>query len=281
MRKEKGHAGCQVAISGRLVISAYVYGILFAILASTSVARSSTVYSSASDQRIVIAADSLIVERVSGKTSRLCKIMQSDSYFFAAVGDYLVPGFNVFKIITQALGGAGTFTEKFSTLESSLALSIPVLVESVRKNDREQYQKWLGGSPPVEIVLATVEHGQLILATWGQVLKADGRLDEPYKSFCRSAQAGSCDHVSGSQFTTRRYMEEHPIESGHQRLHFPTGYAIFSVELEIEGNRAEVGPPISALEITNQRVRWIPGFQGICPAIVSLDRTTRSTDKKK
>lgn len=74
-----------------------------------------------------------------------------------------------------------------------------------------------------------------------------------------AVEQGGCTSTCRLYSRKRGHRHSHQIESARQRLLAPIGYAIFSVELEIERNKAEVGPPISALKITNKGARWVPG----------------------
>lgn len=132
------------------------------ILTENSLATSVLVVET-EDNVIFLAADALQTETLTGRTSRICKIIRlSGSTYWAAASNFYKTsaGFDVEEIVAS-IGTQGTVDAKMQRFVAAVKAPLTQQVALLKTVDPEEYGRYLAGThTPLEIVFVGIENGK-------------------------------------------------------------------------------------------------------------------------
>jgi hypothetical protein len=239
---------------------------LIALLPLDSKATTVTLYWDT--ERIVIGSDSKI--RFSGKSSEICKIIESNGVFFVIDGvrSNSSVKFDAYAIAERSLSPTGSplpLAEKVRAFERAMVDPLIRVIEWSKINDPIMYSGWLRTDPPVQAAFATVENGKLALITTRFQVDAQGKLEPPFHYF-------QTDRFP-TGFVPRGAFERSYRESWVEFLHQfgPVEATRRFIQRQITKSPELVGPPIAVVEITRKGTIWRSA--GSCATSPQSDRS--------
>jgi len=214
--------------------------------------------------RILIGTDSLW-RGWSGRTLRtgtMCKIdTERPNCIFAVVGfvQERKTGFNPNQYARSACAAHLSLLETAQRFGEIAKRPLERAIEYSRLNAPDGY-KYLRGKAVLNGIFAGFENGKPVVATKGFVLEESGVLREDHalesnstNSFLLYGDQGAAERLLGDP--------ERPRE--------PLALVRKLIQVQIEENPQNVGPPISILELTNHLYRWLD--PGTCKSLGNID----------
>ena len=216
---------------------------------------------------IIVAADSKGLGR-HGKVSATCKIKQINNAFYALSGLYYYKrtGFVLDDMVTEVLKGKGTILKKADRFVEVTQKPFIQALEEMEKVGSDYNRLISSGKPTIGIALFGIENKvlELHLRTIEVTIENGKATTKIVRKDCPGV---SCSGLPvylaflGSQAANLIYAKVHP-EMQHDLL----SAARTLIEVEIQSNPGEVGPPIDILHISADGARWAQK-KSECPEI--------------
>jgi len=219
--------------------------------------------------KIVLAADSKSIYDDRPPTVD-CKIYQLRDTYFAIAGipyetdtEYNVPSFVVTACEQCAV------TERANALEKRLKPALEKELARIRlTRPRVFWEAWFdAGAPPVSLVLVAFEGGEPRLVV-KEFTVASGQAPDIRIAVRTATCPGTCPTgTHGYYLGSTKAINAFIAEGKGQN--WPSGWEELArtlVQLEIDSNQKEVGPPIDILSITKDGVHWTQK-QKSCPDV--------------
>jgi len=227
------------------------------------------------ENEIVVAADSKVT-RGTFYVEPICKIRQFGNIFVTAGGLYRWPAgnFDLWKILSKAaLGGAG-LSDIVKRFETFVELPLKNTVKAIKNQEPNLYQEKLLGKPSIAVLFFGIEDNVLTLKY--RVFYVHPKVDDVL--FSVDIKAGDCPGSlcpagKGVVFFKRDEVDNQKIEemfsnpfvSGDPKCDV-VDLARKFVQMMIDKNAINYGPPIDILSITKDGAKWIQKKEE-CPEI--------------
>src|SRR5689334_17989936 len=216
------------------------------LLASAGSLEATSLVAVHAGDRLIIASDSRRLWG-SGKVDTMCKVRQAGGCFFSIAG-----AARTNDLASQACDGGGDVD---AVLDRFTKLAEPEFLDTY--NHTKRYKpELLYATEVLDVVLIGRRGGQTTMVGQRMTPRGDGTVEV-------SRQEYSFSRVMGRPEMVKRAISETPDPDNWAR--WPEYVARRIVELEIGSGRADVGPPISVLEVNASGPKWID--PGLCPPI--------------
>lgn len=237
------------------IVAAHVIWILVA-LSSPAAATSIVSVLDYRDHTVVIAADALVrrVYRSTGKAEfvKTCKILTKPSCVVALAGHSTEAAisFNLWNLATSACEDSGALYQKADRFVQIAQPEIERLVRYLGTAAPNEFAKIVAGVPVVAAIFVGIEKNQLRMLTRGFKITNDQIVPLVYNN---DPSAKDLSYVAGGNTAAiLAYLNGH--SEWKQTLDIAQ-FVLMLVNLEIKDAPAEVGPPVSVLEISQSIMR--------------------------
>lgn len=200
---------------------------------------------------VVIASDSKAQYQGAQGLPQVCKIAkQNETYFVVAgIAQDTGRGFFANRIISNAIARSSTFDEQANTVESDMLDALAKELGSMRTENPEEFKFAVTGNTPSTIGLVTVEDGVPKVVVLSFIYDpATGKI---------SVKHDSCPGTCGGEYSVIQMGHVLPSEEFGKATGSPVQVATKLVQMEIDREPGEVGPPIEILEIQPGESRWL------------------------
>jgi hypothetical protein len=191
--------------------------------------------------------------------ANICKIRRAGRFYLAMSGFYDNPatGFDAWKLAGAATEKAGSVPEAASLAEKAISGPLHAAVEELRKADPKGFEANFSESYLTFFVVGTDSKKPLASAR----SFAPGETQAAEYPGDHLVRPGS---VALNNFGERLALDKkYPRQTQGLRAGAdPLAAAREFLQIEIDGEPAKVGPPISILELTEQGSAWIE--RGLC-----------------
>lgn len=228
-------------------------GLLFALVA-LSVAPpcfATTIVIVRTRNLVIIASDSKAQYQGAQGLPRVCKIAkQNETYFVVAgIAQDTSRGFLANRIISNAIARSSTFDEQASAVESDMLQALAKELGRMRTESPKEFKFAVTGDAPSTIGLVTVESGVPKVVVLSFIYDhASGRM---------SAKRDSCPGTCNGEYSIIQMGHVLPPDEFAKATGSPTQIATALVQMEIDREPGEVGPPIEVLEIRPDESLWL------------------------
>ncbi len=200
---------------------------------------------------VVIASDSKAQYQGAQGLPQVCKIArQNETYFVVAgIAQDARRGFLANRIVSSAIARSSTFDEQANGVENDMLEALAKELGSMRTDNPEEFKFAVTGESPSTIGLVAVENGIPKVTVLSFIYDhVTGKM-----SVKRDSCPGTCD----VEYSIIQMGHVLPPEEFNKATGSPTQIAIKLVQLEIDRDPHEVGPPIEVLEIRPDESQWL------------------------
>lgn len=200
---------------------------------------------------VVIASDSKAQYQGVQGLPHVCKIAkQNETYFVVAgIAQDTQRGFLANRIISNAIARASSFDEQAKAVESDMLVALGNELGSMRSENPEEFKFAVTGDAPSTIGLVSIENGVPKV----MVLSFLYDRTTAKMSVKRDSCPGSCE----GEYSIIQIGHVLPSEEFAKATGSPTQVATKLVQMEIDHEPHEVGPPIEVLEIRPDESQWL------------------------
>jgi len=259
-----------------LILLVFVYGSFGETLAQgAGITHGTAVAVYRSDNEIIVAADSKAThEDDSPYVEPVCKIRQFGSTFVAAAGIYEVSGtgFDLWEIVSVSVFGAGGLSDIVKTFDSSVRFPLQNAVTAIKNQYPKFYQKRGIKTPWLSVFFLGIEDNVLTLKgrKYSVYPETDDLLSVKIETYdC----PGKCRKGKGAVLVQKGEVKNRKIRRMFIDPLFSRGAKFDTVDLArkfvqmmIDKNTINYGPPIDILSITKDGAKWIQKKE-TCPEI--------------
>jgi hypothetical protein len=246
---------------------------LFYFGAVSSTGSGTTIVAVRAPNFVVLGADSLVAAMGNDKGAPLlgCKIIQDGKVFVGVAGIFADNrGSEAYDLAKRALRRSANMISGANQFEKLARVPFRRLIRRFRRENPTKFSKYCNNRECLEVVFATIENGIPTLAVRGFLVSGRGRKvrARPAKHVDCPGQGcptGAMQIVLGDNLEANNLFDKSPhfwrdngLIPGMEKL----------INVEIAANRDDVGGPISIILLVDKKgVQWLPGHQGVCPAI--------------
>lgn len=224
---------------------------MLGVLCATLASFATTIVIVRTRNVVVIASDSKAQYQGAQGLPQVCKIAkQNETYFVVAgIAQDTRRGFFANRIVSSAIRRSSTFIEQANAVESDMLEALAKELGSMRTENPEEFKFAVTGNAPSTIGLVTVEGGvpkvMVLSFIYDQV---SGKM---------SVKRDSCPGTCEGEYSIIQMGHVLPSEDFAKATGSPTQVATKLVQMEIEREPHEVGPPIEVLEIRPAEGQWL------------------------
>lgn len=200
---------------------------------------------------VIIASDSKAQYQGAQGRPQVCKIAkQNETYFVVAgIAQDTSRGFLANRVISNAIARGSTFDEQADAVESDMLEALARELGSMRTENPEEFKFAVTGDAPSTIGLVTVEGGVPKVVVLSFIYDhVTGKI-----SVKRDSCPGTCD----GEYSIIQIGHVLPPDEFAKATGSPTQIATKLVQMEIDREPREVGPPIEVLEIRPDESLWL------------------------
>jgi hypothetical protein len=233
-------------------------------LAAASSLRATTLVAVWTPERILLAADSRVVDDELHPGVDACKIAQSGGTYYAVAGlaEDPITGYRIDRLAERALGGAREMPEKLNALVALVRSPLQRAVDQLKIDSPDQYRWLQKGHPVLQLILAGQEHSAPSLAVAGFQLDADGAIHDNAKVIASASDTGGARLIyAGQQTQIRQYLAQHRDWSSLDG----TELVKTLIKQEIDAGTGLVGGPVDILSLKATGAEWVQKKAGCSP----------------
>jgi hypothetical protein len=212
---------------------------------------------------VVIASDSKAQYQGAQGLPEVCKIAKQNETYFVVAGivQDTHRGFFANRIVSSAIARGSTLDEQANAVENDMLEALTRELSGLRTENPEEFKFAVTGESPSTIGLVAVESGIPKVMVLSFIYDhASGKM---------SVKRDSCPGTCGSEYSITQMGHVLPPEEFAKATGSPTQVATKLVQLEIDRDPHEVGPPIEVLEIRPDESQWLQDDLN-CSAQVSV-----------
>ncbi|HEX9022649.1 MAG TPA: hypothetical protein VF799_02305 [Geobacteraceae bacterium] len=250
---------------------------VFICLTAAIPASATSVVCIRTPEAIAVAADSRLASRGDDsqkKVEKDCKIVQAGDSFFSMTGfvkDPLRP-YDAVRIVREALLRNVPPHGPEAALTGAIETALREELQRLRAEAPDLYLRFIKGQTGtlLKVLLAGFEGGtpKMVLLGFRERVSPAGEINIAVE---RESCPGTCDPrgVNALVLGDRRPIDSF-LRGGKIDFRTPEKAASFMVQLVIDANTPDVGPPVDVLRIDGGGARWIEKKEE-CPEIISVE----------
>jgi len=215
--------------------------------------------------RAVIAADSLLIQKVAGTTTQTCKIVAKQGCTFGMAGLFYkeYPVFHLQELAEQACGLPGDLRHKADAFLEIAKDPVMTVAQYLQQREPEFYAELTNsnGGEFIIVVFAGTDAGDASIFARGYKLDGNGGITPVSLDVTESNNGAG--FFGGANAQIASYIKTHP---GWEQMDKISAARKF-VQMEIKARPEWVGPPVSVLTINRlDQQKWInPGVCEVPP----------------
>jgi len=215
--------------------------------------------------RAVIAADSLLIQKVAGTTTQTCKIVARQGCTFGMAGLFYkeYPVFHLQELAEQACGLPGDLRHKADSFLEIAKDPVMTVAQYLQQREPKFYADLTNsnGGELVIVVFAGNEAGDASIFARGYKLDGNGGITPVSLDVTESNNGGG--FFGGANAHIASYIKTHPEWDQMDKVSAARKF----VQIEIKARPEWVGPPVSVLTIDRlDQQKWInPGVCSVLP----------------
>src|SRR5208283_6187002 len=211
--------------------------------------------------RAVIAADSLLIQKVAGTTTQTCKIVARQGCTFGMAGLFYkeYPVFHLQELAEEACGLPGDLRHKADSFLEIAKDPVMTVAQYLEQREPQFYAELTNsnGGELVIVVFAGTEAGNASIFARGYKLGGNGGITPV--SLDVSEDNNGAGFFGGANGQIASYLETHPNWQQGDKVAAARKF----VQLEIAAHPEWVGPPVSVVTINRlDRQKWVN--PGVC-----------------
>ncbi len=224
--------------------------------------------------RVVIAADSLLVYKVSGTSTQTCKIVARPACTFGMAGLFYkeYPVFHLQELAEQACGTPGDLRHKADAFLDIAKDPLMSVAQYIQQNEPKFFGELTSsnGGELVMVVFAGPDPGNPAIFARGYKLGSNGSIDPI--SLDATEDNNGAGFFGGATAQIASYIKQHPNWQHEDKVKAARKF----VQLEIAAQPEWVGPPISVITINQLDQQKWPG-----PGVCTVPAATNKAKKNK
>ena len=224
--------------------------------------------------RAVIAADSLLVYKVSGTSTETCKIVAKPACTFGMAGLFYkeYPVFHLQELAEQACGMPGDLRQKADAFLDIAKDPLMSVAQYIQQNEPKFFGELTSsnGGELVMVVFAGPDPGNPAIFARGYKLGSNGSIDPI--SLDATEDNNGAGFFGGATAQIASYIKQHPNWQHEDKVKAARRF----VQLEIAAHPEWVGPPVSVVTINQLDQQKWPS-----PGVCTVPATTGKSKQKK
>jgi hypothetical protein len=223
--------------------------------------------------RVVIAADSLLVYKVSGTSTQTCKIVARPACTFGMAGLFYkeYPVFHLQELAEQACGTPGDLRHKADAFLDIAKDPLISVAQYIQQNEPKFFGELTSsnGGELVMVVFAGPDPGNPAIFARGYKLGSNGSIDPI--SLDATEDNNGAGFFGGATAQIASYIKQHPNWQHEDKVKAARKF----VQLEIAAQPEWVGPPISVVTINQLDQQKWPG-PGVCTVPAATNKARKN-----